>query len=119
MHETNISNYIVRSHETGWQSLIENEVYYKGIAVKSLHYDEAKQRSTTILLKFDAGASYPYHNHLAGEEIFVLHGEAMLESTILKEGDYLYTPPGYKHSVSTQTGCTLLLVIPEEVEILN
>ena len=62
---------------------------------------------------------YPYHNHPAGEEIYVLHGEAMLENVTLAQGDYLYTPPGFKHSVTTNNGCTLLLVVPEEVEILN
>ncbi|MDJ1499425.1 hypothetical protein [Xanthocytophaga agilis] len=41
-----------------------------------------------------------------------------MENTTLKEGDYLYTPPSFKHSVTSQTGCTLLLIIPEEVEIL-
>jgi hypothetical protein len=31
---------------------------------------------------------------------------------------YLYTPPGSKHSVRSETGCTLLFQVPEEVEIL-
>ena len=64
------------------------------------------------------GASYPYHNHPAGEEIFVLDGSCLIEGTTLVAGDYLYTPPQYKHSVKSETGCTLFFVIPEEVEIL-
>jgi quercetin dioxygenase-like cupin family protein len=70
-----------------------------------------------FLLNFEAGASYPYHNHPAGEEIFVLNGEAILENTVLSQGDYLYTPPEFRHSVTTKTGCLMLLVVPEEVEI--
>ncbi len=115
---TDIKNFIVRKHSKEWQPLIENGVHYKGIFVIPLKYDEAKKRSTTILLKFEAGASYPYHNHPGGEEIYVLNGEAILENITLVEGDYLYTPVNYKHSVRTKTGCTLLFVIPEEVEIL-
>lgn len=115
---TNISNFIVRKNGKEWQPLIEKGIHYEGISVISLHYDEEKQRSTTILLRFEPGASYPYHNHPGGEEIFVLSGEAILENTVLSEGDYLYTPVNYKHSVTSQTGCTLLFVIPEEVEIL-
>lgn len=115
---TDINNYIVRNHKKKWQPLIENGVHYTGISVISLKYDEAKQRSTTILLKFEAGATYPYHNHPGGEEIFVLSGEAILENVTLAEGDYLYTPVNFKHSVTTKTGCTMLFVIPEEVEIL-
>jgi quercetin dioxygenase-like cupin family protein len=115
---TNISNYIVRKGEKEWQPLIENGIHYPGIAVISLRYDEAKQRSTTILLKFEPGAKYPYHNHPGGEEIFVLSGEAILEKITLSAGDYLYTPVNFKHSVTTKTGCAMLLVVPEEVEIL-
>lgn len=115
---TNINNYIVRNSQKEWQPLIEKGIHYQGISVISLRYDEPTQRSTTILLKFEPGATYPYHNHPAGEEIFVISGEAILESTTLSQGDYLYTPPDFKHSVTTKTGCTLLFVVPEEVEIL-
>ena len=115
---TDINNYIVRNNQKEWQPLIEKGVHYPGISVISLRYDAVRQRSTTILLKFEPGAKYPYHNHPGGEEIFVLSGEAILENVTLSEGDYLYTPVNFKHSVTTQTGCTMLFVIPEEVEIL-
>ena len=114
-----IDDYIVRRNEKLWQPLIEKGIHYEGISVISLHYDELKGRSTTILLKFEPGANYPYHNHPAGEEIYVLNGEAILENITLAEGDYLYTPPNFKHSVTTETGCTMLFIVPEEVEILN
>jgi quercetin dioxygenase-like cupin family protein len=115
---TDIKNYIVRNNQKEWQPLVENGTHYKGVWVKSLLYNDEKQRSTTILLKFEVGASYPYHNHPAGEEIFVLDGSCLIEGTTLVAGDYLYTPPQYKHSVKSETGCTLFFVIPEEVEIL-
>lgn len=115
---SNMNDYIVKNNQKQWQPLIENGIEYKGVSVVSLHYDEAKQRSTTIILKFEPGASYPYHNHPAGEEIFVISGEAILENTKILEGDYLYTPPQFKHSVRTEKGCTLLFVVPEEVELL-
>lgn len=113
-----ISNYIVKNSQKEWQPLIEKGVHYPGISVISLRFDEIKQRSTTILLKFEPGATYPYHNHPGGEEIFVLKGEAILENVTLYEGDYLYTPVNFKHSVTSKTGCTMLFIIPEEVEIL-
>jgi quercetin dioxygenase-like cupin family protein len=47
-----------------------------------------------------------------------LSGEAIIENVTLSEGDYLYTPVNFKHSVATKKGCTMLFVIPEEVEIL-
>jgi len=118
MKSEDIHDYIVRSNHE-WQPLVEKGIHYKGISVISLHYDEEKQRSTTILLKFEPGAAYPYHNHPAGEEIYVLSGEAIVEGVTLGAGDYLYTPPNFKHSVTTNTGCTMLFVVPEEVEILQ
>lgn len=113
-----IHHYIVQHGQKEWQPLIEKGIHYQGISVISLRYDETKQRSTTILLRFEANATYPYHNHPGGEEIYVLGGEVIIEDTVLKTGDYLYTPVNFKHSVTTKTGCTLLFVIPEEVEIL-
>ncbi|MBL0336874.1 MAG: cupin domain-containing protein [Chitinophagaceae bacterium] len=115
---TDINCYIRRNQAAAWQPLIEKGIHYTGISVISLKYDEAKQRSTTILLKFEPGAAYPYHNHPGGEEIYVVKGEAILENVTLSEGDYLYTPVNFKHSVTSETGCILLFVIPEEVEIL-
>jgi len=114
---TSIHDYITKSNQLEWQPLVENNFINKGIYVKSLRYDKATDRSKTLLIKFDPGASYPYHNHPAGEEIFVLCGEVIIENVTLFEGDYLYTPPNEKHSVKTETGCTLLFSVPEEVEI--
>jgi quercetin dioxygenase-like cupin family protein len=115
---TAIENFIVKANEKEWQPLVEGEIHYKGVWVKSLRYDDKTKRSPTILLKFDAGAEYPYHNHPGGEEIFVLKGSCIIEGAELKTGDYLYTPSGYKHGVKSEEGCVLLLMIPEEVEVL-
>ncbi len=115
---TDIQDFIVKSPQKEWLPLVEKGIDYKGIFVKSLRFDPEKQRSTTILLKFEAGASYPYHNHPAGEEIFVLEGSCEIEGATLVAGDYLYTPPQYKHAVKSRIGCTLFFMIPEEVEIL-
>lgn len=117
--ETDINNFIIRTDKTEWKPLTEEGIDTTGIFIKSLRYDEKKQRSPSILLKFEPGSSYPFHNHPAGEEIFVLKGICMINDTILNAGDYLYTPPGFKHSVKTVTGCELMAIVPEEVEILK
>ncbi|AZB33786.1 cupin domain-containing protein [Chryseobacterium bernardetii] len=115
---TSINNYIVKTEQKEWQPLIEKGIHYEGIFVKSLKFDPEQNRSTTILLKFEPGASYPYHNHPAGEELFILEGDAVIAGGNLKKGDYLYTPPSFKHSVTSENGCIILFIIPEEVEIL-
>lgn len=115
---TDIRSYIVQSNNKEWKQMIEDGVDTKGMYVKALRYDEKTKRSPTILLKFEPGAKYPYHNHPGGEELFVLEGSVVIADQTLSAGDYLYTPVDFKHSVTTETGCILLLMIPEEVVIL-
>jgi quercetin dioxygenase-like cupin family protein len=114
-----INDFITQSEKLEWQPLIENGIHYRGVFVKSLRYDAEKKRSRSILLKFEKDASYPYHIHPAGEEILVLDGSCIIVDETLNKGDFLYTPPDEKHSVTSKTGCVLFLSIPEEVVLLN
>lgn len=109
---------ITKSNEAEWKPLIEEGVKTDGIYVKVLLLDDTSKRSPTFLLKFDPGASYPNHNHPAGEEAFVLKGSIRFGPNQLNAGDYLYTPPNATHSVYSKTGCIALFKVPEEVEIL-
>jgi quercetin dioxygenase-like cupin family protein len=113
-----VFNYIVRTAETEWKPLVEGGVNTSGIFLKPLRVDQATGRAPTFLLRFEPGAKYPYHDHPAGEELFVLSGSCAIEGVTLAEGDYLHTPAGSKHSVRTDTGCTLLFQVPAEVVIL-
>lgn len=110
---------ITKSRDTEWKPLIEEGVKTNGLYVKVLRFDETTGRPPTFLLKFDPGASYPNHNHPAGEEVFVLEGEIRFGPDQLNAGDYLFTPPGGTHSVFSKNGCVLLLIVPEEVEIVK
>lgn len=117
--EANIENYIARTASMEWKSLIEDGIDTKDIFIKVLRFNEQQQRPCAIILKFEPGAGYPFHNHPAGEEIFVIKGSCLVNDTILSAGDYLYTPPGFKHAVKTEKGCEMILIVPEEVEILE
>lgn len=111
------ANQLIKSNEIKWQPLDEETV--KGVFIKSLLFDQETRRSPTILLKFEPGATYPLHNHPAGEEIYVLEGDVKLGKDELTAGDYLYTAADNKHRVSTKNGCVLFLKVPEEVEIIE
>ncbi len=110
--------HVTKSAGIDWKPLVEKGVKTDGIYVKVLRFDEATRRPPTFLLKFDAGASYPNHNHPGGEEVYVVEGEVRFGATQLNAGDYLYAPTNATHSVSSRTGCVMLFVVPEEVEIL-
>ena len=108
---------LVRSDQIEWQPLTEPGV--TGVYVKVLRFDQETWRAPTILLKFDAGATYPAHDHPGGEEIFVIEGDLKLGKDHLYAGDYLYTPPNGKHAVRSENGCVVLVSVPEEVVILK
>jgi len=117
MHTYTLTGH-VKTAQMEWKPLVESGVDTTGISVKTLRVDTATGRAPVFLLRFEPGASYPYHNHPAGEELFVLSGSCVIEGTTVEAGDYLYTPPGSKHAVRSPTGCTILFQVPKEVEIL-
>jgi quercetin dioxygenase-like cupin family protein len=117
--DTSIEKSIAKTSQMNWKPLAEEGIDTKGIFVKILRFDEKNQRPPSFLLKFEAGAKYPYHNHPGGEEAFVLEGSCYFNNALLNAGDYLYTPPNFKHAVKTDTGCVLLFMVPEEVEIIK
>lgn len=112
-----LPNQLVRAGEIPWKPLDEPGV--TGVFVKVLRFDEAAGRAPTILLKFEPGASYPGHSHPGGEEIFVLEGDIRLGKDRLQAGDYLYTAPNNTHAVYSESGCVVLVTVPEEVERLR
>lgn len=116
MKQTN-QNQFIRSSEIEWKPLPEEGI--TGIYVKSLLFDDEAKRSPTILLKWDAGAKYPLHDHPAGEEIFVLEGDIHVGNVHLFAGDYLFTAPNNLHAARTDGGCVMLLKAPQEVEIIE
>ena len=109
---------VTRTKSQDWIPLREEGVKTDGILVKVLRFDEEAGRPPSFMLKFEPGASYPNHNHPAGEEVFILEGEVRFGPIQLSQCDYLYTPPNGTHSVYSRTGCVMLFAVPEEVEIL-
>lgn len=112
-----IINQFVSSRAIEWKPLDEPGV--SGISVKVLQFDPDSQRAPTILLKFEAGATYPAHNHPGGEEIFVVEGDLKLGKDHLHAGDYLYTAPNNIHAVRSMNGCVVFVKTPQEVEIIK
>lgn len=103
---------VVRTDEEGWRPL-----KVPGVSVKVLRRDPDTGGSTA-LVRLEAGARFPAHNHPAGEEVFVLEGDVLIGPDRLKAGDYVYTPPNGKHAASSQGGCVFLVTLPRPVEIL-
>lgn len=97
----------IRAYEGQWVSMGE------GLTAKFLHEDKAQSR-TTMLVKMEAGSIFPAHPHGGVEELFVLEGDCLIGSELLRAGDYHRAQAGSEHgSASTENGCMMLINSPE------
>src|SRR5947209_20630359 len=104
---------VMRGDGSEWRTLPT-----PGVAIKVLRRDTTTG-AATFLLRFDAGARFPLHDHPGGEEVFVVEGDLRVGADRLTAGDYLYTPPSGKHAVASEGGCVLLVSAPQPVRILQ
>ena len=77
-----------------------------GVSLQPL-YGEDGHPERMVLVRFAAGATYPEHDHPAGEEIFVLDGGIEDEHGACAAGSWVRYPSGSRHTVHSATGCTL------------
>ena len=64
-----------------------------------------------MLVWLAPGAPYPPHRHVGVEELYLLHGELMIESRKLSPGDYSRAAPGTGDQfVWSGTGCMCVLL---------
>ena len=73
----------------------------------------------TLMLRFEPGAAYPAHRHPGGEEYFVLEGELQDGARRYGAGTYVYHPPGSAHRPASASGATLLVFVPDGIEIVG
>ena len=82
-----------------------------GVQVKTLCTDPVRN-TTTVMLKMPPGARLDGHLHQGNEECYVVDGTVSLGGVHIVAGDFHRAAAGTRHGkVSTQTGCTLLLVV--------
>lgn len=48
-----------------------------------------------------------------------MEGKATIAGAELEKGDYLYTPPNFKHSVKSENGCMIMFVVPKKWRSFN
>ncbi len=68
---------------------------------------------TTSFVEFQAGASFPAHQHPNGEEIYVLEGVFSDEFGDYPAGTYIRNPPGSRHQPFTKQGCKLFVKLEQ------
>ena len=63
----------------------------------------------TSVVRYDAGCSFPPHDHPGGEEILVLDGVFSDEHGDYPAGSYMLNPEGFRHTPFSREGCVLFV----------
>ncbi len=82
---------------------------FEGIQVKVL-YENKDEGEMTCLLKWEPGATLPFHKHPELEQSFVLEGSFYDHDGICKAGEFVWRHPGSYHQTHSDEGCVLLAV---------
>ena len=77
-----------------------------GLSVLTL-YEDDRHPETMRLVRFAPDTAFREHDHPGGEEIFVIDGDVKDEHGQYEAGSWVRYPPGSRHSVSSEAGCTL------------
>ncbi len=102
----------VRDNEGEWAEVV------KGVRVKQL-YEDPSRKYSTVLVKMDPGATFPDHVHAEAEECYIIEGELSMGGMTFGKGDYIRADAHSVHeSISTKTGCFLLIQASQENEML-
>lgn len=80
---------------------------------KPLEREAAERGHTTSIVRFEAGSSFPRHEHPLGEEILVLDGVFSDEHGDYGPGTYIRNPPGSGHSPFSREGCELFVKLDQ------
>ena len=80
-----------------------------GVARVKLEREAEESGHVTSFVRFDAGASFPLHDHPQGEEIYVMQGIFSDENGDYPAGTYLRNPPGSRHTSFSREGCTIFV----------
>jgi len=89
------------------------ETVSEGVTRTILRAEPGEKR---VLIKLEAGRTYPHHAHATPDEVFVVEGvyadPGVENGRPFGAGSYLYYPPGTDHYASSPAGsggCTILV----------
>ena len=81
-----------------------------GIRAKILAVDRTRGL-VTLLLRAQAGASYPAHHHTAPEECYVISGSIEQSGRVMRAGDFVHADADSDHdAITTSEGADVLVI---------
>ncbi|MGH8014358.1 MAG: cupin domain-containing protein [Candidatus Binataceae bacterium] len=93
--DTHTLEWIASPHSGVWRRMLERKAAEAGRA--------------TSIVRYEAGAEFPRHEHPQGEEFFVLDGTFTDEHGEYSAGSFILNPPGSMHTPRSSSGCTLFV----------
>jgi len=94
------------------------ELAAPGISCRLLATD-AESKRVSMMVRLDPGTDYPPHRHAGREELYLLHGELMIDEKKVCPGDYVHAEPeSVDHRVWSERGCTCVLMTSTQDVIL-
>lgn len=94
------------------------EFFRPGVRIHWL-YRTVEDGPAAALLRYDASAVVPLHEHLGWEHIFVLSGVQSDGTTSYAEGALMISAPGTQHAIKSEEGCVVLAIWSRPVRILG
>jgi anti-sigma factor ChrR (cupin superfamily) len=76
------------------------------------------EQPSAALIRYQAGATVPLHEHTGYEHILVLSGSQSDENGTYSRGCCVMNPPGSRHSVRSNDGCLVLAIWDHPIALL-
>ena len=96
---------VMHASDMKWQASPSSSVWRKRLHLVG----SAESGQVTSIVRYDAAASFPAHDHPEGEEIIVLEGTFSDEHGEWLAGTYLLNPEGFHHAPFSREGCLLFV----------
>ena len=82
---------------------------FEGIEIKVL-YEDQQRGEMTCLLRWQPGATLPFHKHPEIEQSYVLSGSFEDHDGVCRAGEFVWRRPGSMHETRSAEGCTILAI---------
>ena len=91
---------------------------WPGISKKVL-LEDVESGLTTLLMRWEPGAELSYHEHVRIEQTYMLEGSLVDDEGEATAGNFVWRPPGSRHSARSPEGALMLAFFLEPNRFLD